>query len=137
MRVKLDKGAFMPTRAYKYDAGYDLRTPEKVHLDGGAMVNIDTGVHIEIPRGYAGLIKSKSGLYTKHGITADGLIDSGFTGSIMVRLVNHSDSPYVFDVGDKITQIVFVSIITPELEETDSFDDSDRGEKGYGSSGRQ
>ena len=72
----------------------------------------------------------------KFGITSEGVIDSGYTGSITVKRYNHSDYPYGFKAGDKITQLVILPIETPELELTDWFEDTDRGDNGFGSSGK-
>ena len=86
IKVQLDGGAFMPERAHELDARYDLRTPETFFIEPGACATIDTGVHIEIPKGYVGFLKSKSGLNVKYGITGEGVIDSGYTGSIKAKL---------------------------------------------------
>ena len=151
MKVVLDKGAFMPTIAHKEtDAGFDLYTPTRaivggvkgrVSIDGGldirlGSVTIDTGVHVEIPRGYTGFIKSKSGLNVNHGLTAEGVIDSGYTGSIRVKLYNHTEKSYIFEQGDKIAQLVILPIITPELELVDELEPTERGDGGFGSTGR-
>lgn len=136
MKVKLDAGAFAPTRAYKLDAGYDLRSPIDVYLPERGTITIDTGVHMEIPEGYVGHVKSKSGLYINHDITADGLVDAGFTGSIKVKLVNHSNEAYHFRAGDKITQMTIMPVYTPDIEMVDELEEHDRGENGYGSTGR-
>lgn len=136
MKVKLDKGAYMPERAHEADAGYDLRSPIKTILCAGEAVVIDTGVHIQIPRGFAGVLKSKSGLNVNHDIVGEGLIDSGYTGSIKVKLYNHGDESYMIEVGDKISQIVFLPIYTPELEIVEDLEETERGDGGFGSSGR-
>lgn len=133
----------MPLRAHKRDGGLDLRTPRDVLISRGKTVVIDTGVHIEIPDGYVGLLKSKSGLNIKHGVTTcGGVIDCGYTGTIRVKLRNDSDKDVYLEDGDKITQLLIVPVITEfELEEVDSTDDfyggnSERGDNGFGSSGR-
>lgn len=150
LKIKLDKGAKMPTRAHETDAGLDLYTPKKVIVPGCRGIvstfltdirigyaTIDTGIHIEIPRGYTGFIKSKSGLAVKHGLTAaGGVIDSGYTGAVVVKLFNHTEKDYVFEAGDKIAQLVLLPIITPDLEEVDSLEDTERGDGGFGSTGR-
>ena len=100
---------------------------------------IDTGVHIEIPEGYVGFIKSKSGLNVKYGITAEGVVDSGYTGSIVVKLYRQCSSPTMvklFKKGDKITQLVILPIITPEVEIVDTLQKTERGDNGFGSTGR-
>lgn len=132
----LDAGALMPTRGHTTDAGLDLKTPERCVVHPYSSVNIDTGVHIEIPEGYCGLLKSKSGLNTKHMIQTEGVIDAGYTGSIVVPVYNHSDRMYVFDAGDKITQLVIVPVLIPELEVVDSLEKTERGDNGFGSTGR-
>lgn len=134
--VKLDKGAYMPERAHEADAGYDLRSPIKTRLCAGESVVIDTGVHIQIPIGFAGVLKSRSGLNVNHDIVGEGLIDSGYTGSIRVKLYNHGTEDYMIEVGDKIIQIVILPIHTPELELVDELEDTERGCGGFGSSGR-
>ena len=86
IKVKLDDGAFAPESAHTADAGYDLRTPNPVHIRGGGYAIIDTGVHVQIPEGYVGFLKSKSGLNVKCHLTGEGVIDSGYTGSIVTKL---------------------------------------------------
>lgn len=137
MKVKLDNGAVMPTRAHPADAGFDLyaRTTQIVCARESAV--FDTGVHIEIPYGYVGFLKSKSGLNVKHGITSEGVIDSGYTGSIVVKLFNNSGYDYKVTAGDKISQLVILPIACAfELEEVDSLEDTERGNGGFGSTGR-
>ena len=132
----LDPGAFMPTRAYPTDAGLDLYAKEDAIVDAKDSCTFDTGVHIEIPEGYVGFLKSKSGLNVKHGITSEGVIDAGYTGSIVVKLYNNSGYEYRVNAGDKISQLVLLPIITPELELAKTMEDSERGNNGFGSSGR-
>lgn len=143
LKVKLDDGAKMPTRAHSTDAGLDIYAPENITLYAGNSVDVDTGVHIEIPVGYCGLLKSKSGLNVKHGITGEGVIDHGYTGSIRVKLYNNSkdEKMHFFSKGDKLIQLLIVPIETPELELVDSVAElyggkTDRGDHGFGSSGK-
>lgn len=133
----------MPLRAHKRDGGLDLRTPRDILIGRGKSAVIDTGVHLEIPDGCVGLLMSKSGLNVKRGIsTYHGVIDHGYTGSIVAKLRNDSDKDVYLEDGDKITQLVIVPVVTEfELEEVDSTDDfyggnSERGDNGFGSSGR-
>lgn len=136
LKIKLDSGAYMPTRAHTTDAGLDLYAREdRIILPNGAGI-FDTGVHIEIPDGYAGFLKSKSGLNTKHGIVSEGVIDAGYTGSIVAKLYNLSNIPYCVNKGDKITQLVILPVVCPELSLAAVLGDSERGENGFGSSGR-
>lgn len=135
-RVMLDEGAKMPTKAHDADAGFDLYAPRAFTVLRGASTIIDTGVHIEIPKGYVGFLKSKSGLNVKYGITGEGVIDAGYTGSIVAKLYNNGGNPVRFDEGQKIIQIVFLPIPEVELELTDSFEETERGENGFGSTGK-
>lgn len=136
MRVKLDESAFMPARAHSTDAGYDLRTPVCVTVPAHGSVCVDTGVHIELPPGKCAVVISKSGLYTKHDISSTGLIDEGFTGTIIVNLQNHSDMDYTFLRGDKVSQFFITNYYDEVLELVSELSPSDRGDAGYGSTGR-
>lgn len=135
MKVKLDAGAYMPERAHEDDAGYDLRATNAAWIHPGEHAVFDTGVHVQIPKGYVGLVTSKSGLMGK-GLTSRGTIDCGYTGSIKVVLYNHGKEGYGISKCDKISQLVVMPIITPELELVNELDDTDRGDKGFGSTGR-
>ena len=136
VNVMLENGAFMPEKAYELDAGFDIRTPRDVLINGVASVTIDTGVHIEIPKGYVGFLKSKSGLNVKHNLTGEGVIDSGFTGSIVVKLYNNGYELHNFNKGDKIIQLVILPIPDVELNLVDSLTETERGNNGFGSTGR-
>ena len=138
MKIILDVGAYLPTYAHDADAGMDLRTPVAFIVPAHGSYTVDTGVHIQIPVGQVGFIKSKSGLNVKGGLTATGVVDSGFSGSIRVKLYNHSDEDYMFSRGDKITQLVLLYIAKPEngFEVVDHFDETERGDNGFGSTGR-
>ena len=136
IKVSLDNGAYMPEKAHAEDAGFDLRTPCAVVIPHRSSATIDTGVHIEIPRGYVGMLKSKSGLNVKSGILSEGVIDSGYSGSIVAKLYNNSDVPKIFSVGDKITQLVILPIPEIELVKVDTIDGGARGDNGFGSTGK-
>lgn len=136
MKIMLDKGAKMPTRAHPWDAGLDLYAMEEFNVPMKQSVTVDTGVHVEIPEGYVGLVKSKSGLMTRSSITTDGTIDSHYNGSLRVCLFNHGITPYRFKAGDKIAQLVIVPCLLPELELVDHLEETDRGDGGFGSTGR-
>ena len=136
MKVQLDPGAFMPERAYPTDAGADLRTPKRFTIPPKDMAVIDTGVHVEIPKGYAGFIKSKSGLMVNDGIIVDGLIDAGFEGSIHVCMFNLSRAYKVFETGDKIAQLVIKEVELPDFIQVERIEGGERGNRGFGSSGR-
>lgn len=136
MRIKLDINAIMPVRAHDTDAGLDLISPIDTMIPANGSVIINTGVHVELPKNTAGMLKSKSGLNVKYGITSEGVIDVGYTGAIVAKLYNNSSEPFYIKRGDKITQLVIVTALTPKLEVVDELDDTERGEKGFGSTGR-
>lgn len=136
INVMLDEGAKKPERAHQEDAGLDLFSPIRAWVFAHNSVVIDTGVHVEIPKGYVGILKSKSGLNVKHGLTGTGTIDSGYTGSIRVKLYNHSNQQYLINKGDKIIQLVILPIETPEVVLVDHFEETERGNKGFGSTGK-
>lgn len=137
MKVMLDKGAVMPTRAHETDAGLDLYCREKKKLWARQSVVFDTGVHIELPHGFYGKIESKSGLNIKHGVVSlGGVIDEGYTGSIVVKLYNCGTESYNFERGDKIAQLIIQPYLAPEMELVKQLEETDRGEAGFGSSGR-
>lgn len=136
MEITLDNGAYMPSRGHSADAGLDLRTPEAVTVPAYGSAIVDTGVHVALPRGCAGLLVSKSGLNVRHDITSTGLIDEGYTGSIVVKLYNHGGGDYQFAAGDKITQLIVIQVIRDSLEQVSTFNATERGDNGFGSTGR-
>lgn len=136
MKVKLDAGAKTPTRAHSTDAGLDLYARETQVVPARESATFDTGVHIELPVGTVGLLLSKSGLNVKHGLTGEGVIDAGYTGSIVVKLYNNSGYDYTIHAGDKIIQLVILPILTLDIEIVDSLAETERGDGGFGSSGR-
>lgn len=136
MKVQLDAGAYLPDRAHPTDAGADLRTPKRIVLPPHGYVVVDTGVHVEIPENCAGHIKSKSGLMVNSGIFTHGLIDQGYSGSIKVALFNFSHGYKFFEVGDKIAQLEIVPVLHPVIEQVDQITGGERGDAGFGSTGR-
>lgn len=136
MEIMLDDGAYMPSRGHDADAGLDLRTPEAVTVPAYGSVTVDTGVHVELPHGCAGLLVSKSGLNVRHGITSTGLIDEGYTGSIVVKLYNDGGEDYAFEAGDKISQLVVIPVVREPSEQVAAFNATERGDNGFGSTGR-
>ena len=134
-KVMLDEGAIMPTRAHELDAGYDLYSRETVFLPMYENRVFDTGVHVQIPNGYVGMIKSKSGLNINHNLLSEGVIDSGYTGSIRVKLYNNGNQNLTIQKGQKISQLVIMPILTPEFEIVDELEETERGTGGFGSTG--
>ena len=133
--IMLDEGAYMPERAYDTDAGLDLRSPVRQWVFRGDSATIDTGVHINIPKGYVGMLKSKSGLNVKRGLIGEGVVDAAYTGSIKCKLYNLSHANYLIGQGDKIIQLVIMPIETPELNLVTEFPETERGNQGFGSTG--
>lgn len=141
MRIKftLDKGAYAPEKAHVSDAGFDLRAMHDARIsdccnDGTVF---DTGVHVAIPDGYVGFVQSKSGLNVKHGVICPvGTIDAGYTGSIAVKLYKLGSEPYEVRAGDKIAQLIIQPIADCLMMQTDRLDDTERGDGGFGSTGR-
>ena len=134
-----DDGAFNIQRAHFDDAGIDMRTPEWFVLRAGEQKVIDLKVRVQIPVGYYGKMESKSGLMVNHGIICmGGVIDSGFRGTIKVRMWNTSSKDYKFEKGDKLVQMVLIPVLLADLVKTDKLDDaaSGRNESGWGSTGR-
>jgi dUTP pyrophosphatase len=136
IKVVLDEGAFLPKRAHSTDAGLDFFTPCDVCVNGGGSVVVDTGVHIAIPEGWVGFVKSKSGLMAKSSLVTDGTVDSGYTGSVAIKLMNHGDKKVRFEKGNKIAQMVIVPCLLGDTEEVDELPKTDRGEGGFGSTGK-
>lgn len=136
MKIKLEPWAIMPTRAHPQDAGLDLYAAEDRVVHTYCFATFDTGVHVQLPPHTAGFLKSKSGLNFQHNITSDGVIDAGYTGSIRVKLYNHGPDNYKVHKGDKISQLVVVSIQTPFLQVVDELEETDRGNNGFGSTGK-
>ena len=136
LKVMLDPGAKMPTRAHSADAGYDLFSREDAVIHPNAGGIFDTGVHMEIPVGFAGFVKSKSSMHINHSAQSEGVIDSGYTGSIHVKLFNHGSQAVEIKKGQKISQLVLLPIITPVLCVVKDLEATDRGNGGFGSTGK-
>ena len=136
VKVMIEDGGKLPTRAHKQDAGADLYSPVSITVDPHSSAVIDTGVHIAIPDGFCGLLVSKSGLNVNHDITSTGLIDAGYTGNIRVKLYNHGNTPYHVIEGNKISQIVILPVVLCDFIQVDEFEATERGSGGFGSSGR-
>jgi len=135
---RLHDGATLPVRAYEYDAGLDLAACERIELGPGERALVGTGLTVAIPEGHAGFVQPRSGLAARHGITVlntPGLVDAGYRGELKVVLLNTDRSePFVVEPGMRIAQLVVVPVAAPRLVEVDVLPDSERGEKGFGSS---
>lgn len=135
---KLYPEAQMPTYAHPGDAGMDLYASKEATVWAYHRAIISTGIAMEIPRGYFGMIRPRSGLAVKHGITAtsSGVIDSGYRGEIKVLLHNLGTQDYDIAVGDRIAQLLILPVLHAILEETDELSTSYRGQAGHGSTGK-
>jgi dUTP pyrophosphatase len=138
---RLDPDATLPAYAKPGDAGLDLQANVDVTLaPGGGRELVPTGLAIAIPEGYAGFVQPRSGLALKHGVTClntPGLIDSGYRGELKVLLINTDPSePFEIRRGERIAQLVIQAVEVAQLVEVDELDASDRGEGGFGHTGR-
>jgi dUTP pyrophosphatase len=131
----------LPAAATTGAAGFDLRSGEEdFDLEPGCRRLVGTGLRIEIPSGYEGQVRPRSGLAVRHGITvanAPGTIDSDYRGEVRVGLIHLGEEVVRIRRGDRIAQIVFAPVSAAVLVEVDSLSESDRGEDGFGSTGRQ
>ena len=137
VKIMLKDGAFMPTHAYEWDAGWDLKTPYSFSVYPGGREDVDTGVCVEIPQGFFGLVVSKSGLMVNDGIITVGIIDCEYRGSIHGVVFNHSKHTVDFEVGDKVTQLLILPAPYFDLKLVKELSPSARGENGFGSTGRK
>lgn len=138
---KRKKEAILPTYGTDYAAGADLYAciEEAITIAAGEMKMVPTGLSMEIPVGYAGLIYARSGLASKKGLAPAnkvGVIDSDYRGEIMVALFNHSTKDTTVEPNERIAQIVITPFLTANYIEVESLDDTMRGEGGFGSTGK-
>lgn len=124
--------------AHATDAGIDLVSCITTNLFSRVRTTFPTGIAVEIPNGYFGLVQPRSGLASVHGITtcSSGIIDSGYRGEIKVTLINHSSKSHIIKIGDRIAQLIVLPYLPVSLEWVEELPLSDRGDKGHGSTGR-
>jgi dUTP pyrophosphatase len=139
---KLNENATIPTYGSEFSAGADLYSceGEDVIISSGETRLIHTGIALEIPQGYVGLIYARSGLATKRGLAPAnkvGVIDSDYRGEIMVALYNQSNIEQTVANGERIAQIVFTPYVAANFEVCEELDSTVRGEGGFGSTGRK
>ena len=135
MKFVVEEGGFAPVREHATDAGIDLKTPIDLIISPHSSELVDLLVRVEIPEGYVGLLTSKSGLMNRD-VKTTGTIDCGYSGTIGCRIFNHGEIPRYFKRGDKITQLVVLPCIMDDVEIVDEIIAGDRGENGFGSTGR-
>jgi dUTP pyrophosphatase len=134
---RLHEGAVLPSRAYEGDAGVDLASCESAEIPPGGRATVGTGFAIAVPEGYAGLVLPRSGLAASHGIgilNAPGLVDSGYRGEVRIILYNPGRETFRVEQGMRIAQLVLVAVEEVRLLEVDTLPESERGERGFGSS---
>jgi dUTP pyrophosphatase len=131
--------AKIPVRAHADDAGLDLIAALDVGIPPGGTFAVGTGISVALPEGTVGMICPRSGLAAKQGVTvlnAPGIIDAGYRGEGEgAFLVNHSPSYVALHRGDRIAQLVIVPIVTPTIVHVEDLDETDRGDRGFGSTG--
>ncbi len=132
---KLTESAHPPERACAGDLGYDLFSAETVTIPSGGIGKIDTGIAVQFPEGYGGIIKDRSSIALKGLTVAAGVIDNGYRGEIVIILNNRSKVDFVVEQGIKIAQMIPVKVVKWEIEVADELSDSVRGEGGFGSTG--
>ncbi len=134
---KLNIEAIVPNYAHLNDAGFDLFSVETIEIEPMSRVQISTGIAMEIPEGFVGLIWDKSGLSHKYGLkTLGGVIDSGYRGEIKVGVINLGTEKYILEKGHKIAQMIIQKREFCEIEVVDELSDTSRGEGGFGSTGK-
>lgn len=143
MRVnikKLDERATVPTYGTEFSAGADLYSIEAVTVEPHKTVLVHTGLALEIPEGYAGLIFARSGLACKRGLAPAnkvGVIDADYRGEIMVALHNHTEAPVSIDAGERVAQLAIMPFLKADFEICDELSDTVRGKGGFGSTGKK
>ena len=138
---KLNKNAIIPSRGSEFSAGYDLHAclEEPINIKANQTVKIPTGLAMEIPVGYAGMIFARSGLSTKKGLAPAnkvGVCDSDYRGEYIVALHNHSNNDAIVNPGERIAQLVIIPFLSVDFVETDKLNDTVRGSGGFGSTGK-
>ncbi|MBO4940549.1 MAG: dUTP diphosphatase [Clostridia bacterium] len=139
---KLNENAVLPTYGSEFSAGADLYAlaEREIVIEPGETVLVHTGLAMEIPKGYAGLIYARSGLASKRGLAPAnkvGVVDADYRGEIMVALHNHSTITQTVAPKERIAQLVVAPFLKAEFEETATLSDTVRGEGGFGSTGKQ
>lgn len=133
---KVNPEAIIPKYAHLGDAGFDLYTCNDVSLQSMQRTQVSTGIALEIPDGYVGLIWDKSGLSHKQGIkTLGGVIDSGYRGEILVGIVNLDSQTQIFKKGSKVAQMIIQKKEQMEIKEVSNLSETARGVNGFGSTG--
>ena len=134
----LTNEALVPKKQHELDIGYDLASVENITLLSKQVTLVRTGLSISLPAGVAGFVLPRSGLATKHQITlinSPGLIDPGYTGEILIPLINHSDINYNISKQERVAQLVLVNSDNVEFDLVDELNVTERSSDGFGSTG--
>ncbi len=135
---KLNPQATLPCYKHKGDSGMDVSSVEEAVIQPHSFTMVKSGLAAEIPDGYEIQVRPRSGLQCRFGIVgAWGTVDAGYKGEIGIALYNHNDEPYYVRVGDRVAQFVVAPVLRVEVEETQELSESDRGARGFGSTGIQ
>jgi dUTP pyrophosphatase len=130
------EGGSLPEYASADAAGADLRSSEALQIAPGARAAVRTELRLQIPAGHVGLVWPRSGLAVRHGIdTLAGVIDSDYRGEVRVVLVNHGEEPFTIAAGDRIAQLLLQRVEHAAFGRQAALDESDRGDRGFGSTG--
>ena len=135
---RLNENAILPEKQHDSDAGYDLHSIEDIILKPNQIYKVKTGIAIQIPNNYGGLVLPRSGLSSKYGISlinTPGLIDPGYRGELLIPLINHSSNEYTINKNERVAQLILIEIPEVNIEVVSDLDDSDRDSKGFGSTG--
>jgi dUTP pyrophosphatase len=133
---KLNKDAILPTRAHPQDAGLDLFALEDIFCDIGSRCTVPTGIAVSVDPGYFAMISDKSSVARTGLKVTAGVVDSGYTGECCVELLNVTAFAKLIKKGQKIAQMLILPIALPEVVETSILESSERGDKGWGSTGK-
>jgi dUTP pyrophosphatase len=136
--MKLDPSARLPTRGSRFAAGLDLYSIERVEIAAHERAVVATGLSVAIPHGFYGRVAPRSGLAIKHGLDVlAGVIDSDYRGELMCALVNHGDEAIELEAGTRMAQLIIEAIATPAPVWSEDLRETERGQGGFGSTGKK
>ena len=136
INTMVDEGGHIPTRAHEHDAGADIYAVHDITLWPKSFDKVDVKVHVQLKPGTFGLLTGRSSMAARGITVAPGIIDTGYNGSLGVVLMNHSETKQYIKAGERIAQLLVIPCDTPEFVLVDHFEETERGDGGFGSSGR-
>lgn len=136
VKIKRTADLPLPKKAHETDAGFDLYSSENCMVCPGEIKKISCGIKVHVPKGYYAQLRPRSGMASK-GLTmsSSGVVDFGYSNEILFSMINLSKNPYQVKVGDKICQMLILPVPLVQFEEVDELEETERGEKGFGSTG--